>query len=438
MGYPPIDVDTSQYESASDLFYDANDAAADAVVDASVAADGAGGMAGCDSSGVEWSQQYDSTAAQALVAGTTLVDTLGHLANLLSATGANHDGADASSVPTGAGYPPYDTGAGRGDGSSVVVPTPPSADGTPGREPDGWGLIAHLMSWTWPNGHQDQLRQVGAGWTRAGIALQNHSYDLAPAIAHVQSVTSPEVASVVSACTDAQTHMNDLGTVYVEIGQSCDDYAGYLDSAHKDVRDELVSFLEWTAGIEAAGFLGSFITFGGAEVAAQGVEATRAAVTAGRVASILSRLADLVRTVVGVVGRAFSKIGEIIAKLKNLLSKGVSRALEKVGSKLPGGGKLAEKLKNADVHPKGNLPSQGGPPNGILTKVDSKGNVTNYIEYDENGNAIKRVDLTGATHNGVPTPHTVQYRVDTNPRTGQTSVRPNNRDVRPATPDEIP
>ncbi|MHA3703433.1 polymorphic toxin type 24 domain-containing protein [Jatrophihabitans sp. YIM 134969] len=435
----PIDVDTTSYESASDCFYDANDDAADDVIQAATSADAGGGMAGCDSSGVEWAAQYDAAAQQALVAGETLVSTLGHLGSLLAATGTNHADADSSSVPPGYGGGPYGPGTtsgGRGDGCTISVGSPPSADGSPGNEPTGWGLIAHVMSWTWPNGDQDTLRSVGDGWITAGDQLDTHSYGLSQALSHIRSVTSPEVPSVVQACTDAQTHMQDLGGAYREIGQACKDYAGYLDDAHHEVVSELESLVEWTIGIEAAGALGALFTLGGSEAAAQAAEAGRISVTAGRVANVLSKLAELVRTVVGVVSKAFTKIAEIVAKLKNLLSKGISKAIEKVGSKLPGGGNIGRKLDEAVVHGKGNIPVEG-PPNGIVKKIGPDGKVSNYTVYDENGLAIKRVDLTGRAHGPYPTPHTLEYSHNVNPRTGKVFVN-DTGNVRPATPDEIP
>lgn len=85
-----------------------------------------------------------------------------------------------------------------------------------------------------------------------------------------------------------------------------------------------------------------------------------------------------------------------------------------------------------------NLPQQGGPPDGTLFKRDPQtGQITNYTTYDANGNAVKRVDLTGRPHAGIPTPHVVHYDTNVNPKTGQVFVRPQKM-VRPATPEEIP
>jgi hypothetical protein len=84
-----------------------------------------------------------------------------------------------------------------------------------------------------------------------------------------------------------------------------------------------------------------------------------------------------------------------------------------------------------------NLPAQG-PENGVLYKTDPQtGKVTNYTTYDSNGLAVKRVDLVGRSHDGIDTPHVVEYVHNTNPQTGQ--VFPREADeVRAAFPWEIP
>jgi hypothetical protein len=64
------------------------------------------------------------------------------------------------------------------------------------------------------------------------------------------------------------------------------------------------------------------------------------------------------------------------------------------------------------------------------------GTVTHYQVFDDLGRRVKRVDLVGAPHGGVPTPHVQEYVLNTNPATGQTFV--NKGPVRPALPEEIP
>jgi hypothetical protein len=97
-----------------------------------------------------------------------------------------------------------------------------------------------------------------------------------------------------------------------------------------------------------------------------------------------------------------------------------------------------EQIRNGQQYTGRKLPQQQGPPGGTLYKQDPQtGQITNYTTYDADGNAIKRVDLTGRPHGGVPTPHVVEYDTNVNPDTGQVFVQ-QQRHVRPATPDEIP
>lgn len=84
------------------------------------------------------------------------------------------------------------------------------------------------------------------------------------------------------------------------------------------------------------------------------------------------------------------------------------------------------------------LPKDNGPKNGTMYKTDPQtGEVTSYSTYDSEGRALKRVDLEGASHNGVETPHVVEMVHNTNPKTGQVFVG-ESKDVRTAFPWEIP
>ncbi|WP_416210457.1 polymorphic toxin type 24 domain-containing protein [Frankia sp. Cas8] len=96
---------------------------------------------------------------------------------------------------------------------------------------------------------------------------------------------------------------------------------------------------------------------------------------------------------------------------------------------------LGSRLEAASTWKKGNLPAKSGPPEGLLVKRSPAGQITNYAEYDEAGNIIKRVDLSGRAHNGIPTPHSVDYVHDVNP-SGE--IFPRKLPVRAATADEVP
>lgn len=83
----------------------------------------------------------------------------------------------------------------------------------------------------------------------------------------------------------------------------------------------------------------------------------------------------------------------------------------------------------------GTFPTDGANPREVRYRMDGS-NITSYIVYDDNGRAIKRVDVTGKAHAAVPTPHVVEYKQHQNPL-GDIFVQAE-KTVRPATADEIP
>ena len=93
-------------------------------------------------------------------------------------------------------------------------------------------------------------------------------------------------------------------------------------------------------------------------------------------------------------------------------------------------------LKGARVV-KGRFPRTANPGETLVRRDPNTGAPTHYQRYDADGLPIKRVDLTGRPHGGVPTPHVLEFERNVNPKTGEVFVRPN-RCVRAARPEEIP
>ena len=99
-------------------------------------------------------------------------------------------------------------------------------------------------------------------------------------------------------------------------------------------------------------------------------------------------------------------------------------------------------LENA-TQVRGRFPLENGPINGKLFRADNQNNVTSYAVYDEKGMIMKRVDVTGASHRGVPTPHVIEYGRNTyTDSDGNTITRVQSPDTkarpRPAIEEEIP
>ncbi|QIC15581.1 filamentous hemagglutinin N-terminal domain-containing protein [Providencia vermicola] len=87
----------------------------------------------------------------------------------------------------------------------------------------------------------------------------------------------------------------------------------------------------------------------------------------------------------------------------------------------------------------GRFQIENGPKNGTVYRADNQGNITSYATYDSNGMILKRVDVTGAAHGGVSTPHVIEYGRNVLPN-GQVRVQsPSTKALpRPVREDEIP
>ncbi|BBN63831.1 MULTISPECIES: polymorphic toxin type 24 domain-containing protein [Pseudomonas] len=74
----------------------------------------------------------------------------------------------------------------------------------------------------------------------------------------------------------------------------------------------------------------------------------------------------------------------------------------------------------------------------MYLQADNQGNITSYAVYDSEGLIVKRVDLTGAAHANVPTPHVIEYGRNTLPDGNVRVQLPSTKFApRPANLDEI-
>lgn len=64
--------------------------------------------------------------------------------------------------------------------------------------------------------------------------------------------------------------------------------------------------------------------------------------------------------------------------------------------------------------PVGGALDAGGPANGILYRTQN-GVISNYAVYNADGVILRRVDLVGVAHGGVPTPHVQEFSRNVTP-----------------------
>lgn len=162
---------------------------------------------------------------------------------------------------------------------------------------------------------------------------------------------------------------------------------------------------------------------------------------------LLQELAE--RTVSAVEGLGTDIAGFIeavhLAPIVLLMARPIHRGRERISAHRE---PIAKRLHHAPVWVPAehggqrNFPDQGEP-NSVMkrySKADPR-ELESYAEYDDEGYLIRRVDLIGSAHGDrgipVPTPHTQFYERHTGPG-GTVHVKANKKDVRPATPEEIP
>lgn len=321
----PIDVQPDVYDAASKVFgQEVTAQLTQAFTGLNQGLAPTGAMAGTDPGGTKWAASYNQAASATSDAIITANAACFHLAALLEKTGFNHGMAESHSDPTRQTPTPPDTTKYAAPVASYAAP--PSAAGGSGSPPTGWSLIQDLVGYVWPNGDQGKLRAAAHAWSTAANTLDGAAGHVPEAVQAVNSQQSPEVDDAVNVCQDMGQHIRDIATSCRNLSTSCSDFASAIDKAHSDIENELVSLVEWTAGIEAGGALLGAFSFGIGEGAAQVAEAARVAATAGRVGTIIGRLIDAAGTVAETVGNITTKVAEIAQRLRALLEVGSKEA----------------------------------------------------------------------------------------------------------------
>jgi hypothetical protein len=284
--------------------------------------DGSSGMAGSDDVGANWGARYDAAATRAGQATEDVCNASYQLAALLEQTGSNYDAAEWASVP---GSPARPAQA-RWRGASIALGSVPTSVGIGLPSPGGWSLLQHAIGYLWPDGHQDLLRSAAYAWERAADQLDALAPDIGRAATQLMLQRAPEVEDAFTVVDAMSSHLSSLAASYRRIGASCDGYAQHLDAAHHGIIEELKSFLEWTAGIEAAGGLFAICTFGLSELGAQLGEA--AEVT--RAAQAIKAVIETLRTAAAGEQALVEAAGVRVAAVSDTVSPILAKRLEEV------------------------------------------------------------------------------------------------------------
>jgi hypothetical protein len=394
-------------------------------------------MAGSDDSGQAWAKKYDERVEDLLRMVSSLGEALDNFGVVITQAGFNYEQAEYNAMVNPSIAPP------------LMPPTRPPVCRYYGTSPSAGGpgnglvdagvKIANKVGITVPDGDTNKLQQASGVWNKLKTGYTDTIQSVMKnTVILFEHVDAPDAQSVRDRLNGLQDTVDNVLTVCGELSSMAATEGQALAKLRHDqinaILGALADALETQAVINIAA---AFVSFG-ASLAAETVEAAATLATYGK------RIRDAVEAwraakeaeEATVVATDLGKSERVVEDTKALKPESAQEP-EPRPSTTPAPN-LRTELDNSQTWTQGNLPAKGGPPNGYLVKRDPQGAVTNYIEYDADGNAVKRVDLTGATHAGVPTPHVVDYDINVNPTTGEKFPRPNNRNVRPATPEEIP
>ncbi|MBF6204321.1 hypothetical protein IU483_09330 [Streptomyces gardneri] len=384
---------------------------------------------GTDETGRDWCAKYDPwTQGLYRMVYESLLPALDNYAVILNQVGFNHAIGEYNAAPA----------------PKPAVPekptiTPPERSGTVDIGAlitglgSGHGLIDNLgLHVICPDGDTDDLRNTQEAWQRLHERKEQAVVDLSKFISEFQTLDAEDAPGIVEDLQDLRDAVNDVFAECKPLSIFADEQCGQLTTLRERTLPQavvdqldgtLVSFeyFPLPAALELR-----FRKTPGFGLALQLI---RAGLT-----DAVSRFGELRKTAyLSVHPSGFERARSATDEIKDRQTVSVD------GGQAPGttnDATLGEKLENAPYITKGNITIDNGPPNGYIVKRDPSGNITNYVQFDENGRGIKRVDLTGRPHGGMPTPHVVEMVHDRAPD-GRVFVR-ESKQARPARPDEIP
>lgn len=230
-----ISVETGGFTSASDACRTGNQIAALLCESLAGKLGGYGGMAGDDATSVEFSTAYDDGARQAIETLAELTHAFIGLGRLLTASGANHAGAEAASAAVSA----YTGGSLHEDDYVRVSPaSPPSSLGAnpiPLGPVEAW-ILDQVEGFVWPGADVELLLDAGTAWRRAGAAVADLDGHCDIAASFLEHQVSPEIPLALSALAELRSLVGDTADALIAVGTACEEYADAVRATHERTR----------------------------------------------------------------------------------------------------------------------------------------------------------------------------------------------------------
>ena len=195
--------------------------------------DGYAGMAGDDSTSLDFATSYDDGAREAVATLAELTHAFIGLGRLLRNTGANHAAAEAAS----AGMSPDDEGH-QEPWRRVGPDDPPSslgADEPSLGEIDRW-ILDRVEGFVWPGADVSLLRDAALTWQRTASTVERLTLHLDVVEPLLRRQESPEVPVALEVVASLRGLVVAVADELVALGQACDDYADSVEETHDRTR----------------------------------------------------------------------------------------------------------------------------------------------------------------------------------------------------------
>ncbi|WP_374457350.1 hypothetical protein [Nocardioides sp.] len=284
-----ISVECGALASAADTCRTANQTAALLTESLCGKLAGLGGMAGNDASSADFARSYDVAAREAVASLAGLTHSFIGLGRLLSATGANHEAAEASAAGRVAAY----TGSSLADTFVRVAPTtPPTSLGA--QEPslgavDRW-ILDQVEGFVWPGADVGLLREAAHAWTRTAASVATLADHLDVARDLLEHQRSPEIPTGLACLADVRSMVTDTAAELFALGSACEDHAAAVEEVHARTRALLSEVAQMVVEGAAISVVAAGLTGGLGGTAAAAAAAARIRAQAPRFHALLVAL----------------------------------------------------------------------------------------------------------------------------------------------------